>query len=325
VFHLIGKAQARRCLVDSFFNSAQQPPALFYSSRHRGILCLLLAMLASAAWLVWLPPRLGIDPAKMGRDWATSWFFFGFAALAFYNLWPFVGRLRQPAAGLLAGALATIMAIVVWETLLVFIPQDHMVALFSYAQFFLFTIGWFYHNVPFSRLAQPFKGTALSLLSIGLGIWVYQILGPLPQSYIFFIPEFLFLFFDDWPIPALHPWRKGAFWTVLILAGSFLANRLFIWLGAPLDTPRGADLVAVIFAAMLVTYSLDRWPLPAYRQPELGLIKIISTIGLSLLLALVFFKILQLEEYSLSNWVWVCWCFQAIFFWFTRRDEQVKT
>lgn len=314
--------QTGHCPGGTFCFLARITLTLSLSTRYRGLYCLLIALLASAAWLFCLPHFLGMDLAKISREWTTSWFFFGFAALAFYELWPFVGRVRQPVAGLAAGLVATFIAILAWEVLSDYWVNEHLFALFSYTQFFLFTIGWFFHNAPFAHLSQPTKGTALAMLSIGLGILVYLWLGPLPQSFIFFVPEFLFFFFADWPIPSSRPWRKGFLWTILILAGSLLTDELFTRLGAPLGTPRGSDLVAVIFAAMLVTYSIEDRHLPQVRQPALGLLKIAATLALSSALACLFFRIIQLDDYVLSGWVWVCWCFQAVFYWFTVRGER---
>ena len=57
-----------------------------------------------------------------------------------------------------------------------------------------------------------------------------------------------------WPISSSRPWLKGTFWAVLILIGSVITDKAFTALGRPMHTARGADLVGIIFGAMLLFF-----------------------------------------------------------------------
>jgi hypothetical protein len=133
--------------------------------------------------------------------------------------------MRQPWAGWLAAATATVFAILGWEFLAVRLETKAVYALLSYAEFWLFTLGWFYHNAPAGGLRQPAKGFVLTGLAAALGALAYLLIGAIPQMYIFFVPQFLFFFFGDWPVPSSRPWLKGTFWAGLIWPFEERSNR----------------------------------------------------------------------------------------------------
>jgi hypothetical protein len=206
-------------------------------------------------------------------NWGFSWFFFGFAFLAYWDLWP-LSAMQQPYRGLLAGVIAWISAAVGWQVILIWFEPTDALAVLSYTQFFLFTTAWFYHNWPVANLRQPFKGIILSAAAIVFGFSVYKIIGAIDQMYIFYLPQWFFSFFADWPISSTKPAVKGTFWAALILAFSWVTDLIFNALGKPIATAGGGDLFSLAFAAMLLAFALESWPFNKVKQPVQGLLVI---------------------------------------------------
>jgi len=282
----------------------------------RGLLYLGMAVAASLVWLKLLAPLLGVPPAIAESHWPFTWFFTGFAGLAFFEKWPFNDRHKPKSSRLLSAFTYTIPAILLWEALAPRLAKQDAYALLGYAMFFLFTIGWFFHNAPVARMRQPWQGLLLTGGALAFGAGFYFLLGRPAGMIIFFVPEFLLLFFGDWPIPSQQPWRKGVFWLAIILAGSFLTHRLFSELGCRVDSLCGGDLMAVIFAAMLLPYSVEYWPYAGRKQPIQGLLLIASTLILSGGIYMLAFGLLHLPSGALPPWVFVTWCFVSILVWY---------
>jgi len=282
----------------------------------RGLLYLGIALGACLVWLKVLAPLLGVPPARAESHWPFTWFFTGFAGLAFFEKWPLLDRRKPKSSGLLSALLFTTLGILFWEVLARRLAQESAYALLGYAMFGVFTTGWFFHNAPAAGMRQPWQGLLLTAGALGLGAGFYSLFGILPGAIIYFVPEFLLLFFGDWPVPASRPWRKGIFWLAVILAGSFLTHRVFSAMACGADTVCGEDLMAVIFGAMLLPYSLEGWPFAGLKQPAQGLLLIASTLTLSAAIYLFTFGVLRLPTGILAPWVFVTWCFVSILVWY---------
>jgi hypothetical protein len=283
---------------------------------YKGLLFFIAAFVVTWVWLA-VTGVLGIDYLDAGMNWTFSWFFFGFGILAFFEGWPFVDMVKQPWAGFISGAIAWVVSILGWIVVNTWLGMDGAYALFSYASFFLFTIAWFYHNEPFPKLSQPTKGIALFLLSGVLGYMVYLILGPRDWEYLYYIPQWLFAFFLDWPIPSDKPYLKGTFWAILILIGMFVTHAIFNALGMPIVTPRGVDLFSLLFVGMLFFYALESWPFVGNEQPVQGALLIVSVLILSVVAYPILFSVLKIADYATTVWTFASWCWFAVLAMFT--------
>ena len=94
-------------------------------------------------------------------------------------------------------------------------------------------------------------------------------------------------------------------WAGLILIGSCVTDRIFAALGGPMHTARGSDLVGIVFGAMLLTYSLENWPVANQKQSALGLSMMIRTLALVSVLAVLCFDIVRAPDYAVTVWVFV--------------------
>ena len=250
-------------------------------------------------------------------NWTFSWFFFGFGILAFFEGWPFRDRMKQPWAGIISGVISWAVSAVGWTVINTRLGMNGAYALFSYASFFLFTIAWFYHNEPFARLSQPTKGITLFLLSSVLGFVVYWILGPRDWEYLYYIPQWLFFFFLDWPVPSTKPYVKGTFWAVLIVIGMFVTHAIFNALGMSIVTPRGVDLFSLLFIGMLLFNALESWPFAEKKQPAQGGLVIVSVLIISVVAYPILFGMLKVVDYATTVWTFSAWCWFAVLALFT--------
>jgi hypothetical protein len=269
---------------------------------YKGLLFFIAAFVVTWIWLT-VTGVLRIDYFDAGMNWTFSWFFFGFGILAFFEGWPFADMVKQPWAGFISGAISWVVSAVGWIVVNTWLGMDGAYTLFSYTSFFLFTIAWFYHNEPFARLSQPTKGIALFLLSGVLGYMVYMILGPRDWEYLYYIPQWLFFFFLDWPIPSTKPYVKGTFWAVIIVIGMFVTHAIFNALGLPIVTPRGVDLFSLLFIGMLLFNALESWPFSGRKQPVQGFFVIAC--------------VLVLADYVTTVWTFSAWCWFAVLALFT--------
>jgi hypothetical protein len=283
---------------------------------YKGLLFLAAAFVLSWVWFI-ATRALGIDYFDAGMNWTFSWFFFGFGILAFFEGWPFVDRVKQPWAGFISGAISWVVSAVGWIFVNAWLGMEGAYALFSYAAFFLFTIAWFYHNEPFSRLSQPMKGIVLFLVSGVLGYVVYLTLGPRDWEYLYYIPQWLFYFFLDWPIPSDKPYVKGTFWAVIILIGTFVTHAVFNALGKSIVTPRGVDLFSLLFFGMLIFNALENWPFAGKEQPVQGALLIASVLVISAVAYSVLFSVLKVTDYVTTVWTFVSWCWFVVLAFFT--------
>ena len=71
---------------DIFINWKKQP--------YKGLLLYFAALVVAGLWLAVLP-ALGVDYYDAGMNWGFSWFFFGFAILGYWELWPVSGIKNQ--------------------------------------------------------------------------------------------------------------------------------------------------------------------------------------------------------------------------------------
>lgn len=277
----------------------------------KGILWLIGALILTGIWLV-VTGACGLDYFDCGMNWPFAWFFFGFAMIGFFEGWPFAGILKQPWAGILSGTIAWTASAVGWILVNDWLGTDRAYALFSYVEFFLFTICWFYHNEPFAQLSQPTKGIALSVLSAGLGYALYLVLGVQDWEYLYYMPQWYFFFFGDWPISSEKPYQKGTFWAILIALGTFLTHFIFNALGLPITSARGADLFSLLFAGMLVFYALENWPFSRFKQPLQGALLILASIVVAIVAYVVVFNVFGAPDYGSTIWVFSAWCWFAV-------------
>jgi hypothetical protein len=127
----------------------------------------------------------------------------------------------------------------------------------------------------------------------------------------------LFYFFQDWPIPSDNPYVKGTFWAVLIVIGTFVTHAIFNALGMPIITPRGVDLLSLLFIGMLLFYALESWPFAEKKQPAQGGLLITSVLVVSVLAYPVLFSMLKVADYATTVWAFVSWCWFAVLAFFT--------
>jgi len=283
---------------------------------YKGIIFFVTAFVVTWIWFI-VTGALGVDYFDAGMNWTFSWFFFGFGILAFFEGWPFVDRMMQPWAGFISGAISWVISVVGWITVNNRLGMDGAYALFSYASFFLFTVAWFYHSEPFARLSQPTKGVSLFLLSGVLGYVVYLILGPRDWEYLYYIPQWLLIFFLDWPIPSEKPYMKGTFWAILIVIGTFVTHTIFNALGMSIITPRGLDLFSLLFVGMLLFNALENWPFAEKKQPAQGGLLIVSVLVVSVFVYPVLFYVLKVADYTTTVWTFAAWCWFAVLALFT--------
>ena len=135
--------------------------------------------------------------------------------------------------------------------------------------------------------------------------------------YIFYLPQWFFSFFADWPISSAKPVVKGTFWAALILAGSWVTDLIFNALDKPIASAGGADLFALVFAAMLLAFALESWPFKKVKQPLQGLFVIGNTLLLTAVLYPICYFVFQVADYFIMVWTITVWCFFAIIAWFT--------
>lgn len=290
-----------------FINWKRQP--------FKGLSIFFPAIVIAVIW-VSVIPAFGVDYYDAGMNWGFSWFFFGFAILAYWELWPFSG-IKQPLRGFLAGVISWIAAVVGWKVFLIWLEPTNALAVLSYTQFFLFTTAWFYHNWPVANLRQPLKGIILSVSALVFGISVYKIIGAIDQMYIFYLPQWFFSFFADWPVSSAKPALKGTFWAATILAFSWVTDLIFNTLNKPISSAGGADLFALVFAAMLLAFAFESWPFNKVKQPFQGLLVIVSTLVLTTALYPIFYYVFQVTDYFIMVRTVTVWCFFAIMAWYT--------
>jgi len=280
----------------------------------KGLLWFVASLGLTWIWLT-VTGALGVDYLDAGMNWTFAWLFFGFGILAFFEGWPFAGLVRQPWEGILSALIAWVVSPLAWMLASNRLGTDGANALFSYAEFFLFTIAWFYHNEPFARLSQPTKGISLFALSGALGFAVYVILGPRDWEYLYYLPQWYFYFFLDWPICRDKPHYKGTFWAILIVIGTFVTHFIFNALGVPIASARGADFFSLLFIGMLLFYALEGWPFASHPQPAQGTLLIIASISVAVGAYPVLFNILKLDDYAMTAWSSSAWCWLAVIAW----------
>lgn len=274
-----------------------------------------LAFIVSAIWLQ-VMPKIGFDATDIGMNWIFVWFSVGFGYQIFWDVWPFSG-MKQPYGGLIAGAVSIVISSLVWKLLLIWFEPGNAYSYLSYTQFFIFAYGWFWHNWPFDKMAQPWKGLIFTGLTIVFGIIVYKIIGPISESYIFYLPLWLFYFFYDSPISSKNPLKKGVFWTAIILVFSYIVYASQIAMGFPFETAKGQDMFALAFVFLLLFYALEGWPFSLLPQPFHGLGVCVGTIGMTAAAYPIFYGIFQAPEWSIVTWSYTGWVFFAILAWYT--------
>jgi len=253
---------------------------------------------------------LGVDPFDSGIIWPTTWFFFGFGALSFGG-WPFTNKLKQPWAGIIMGTFAWIVGILVWIGLKAWMDPYAGYSVLSYALFFLFIISFFMYNHPLSKLGQPWGTLALYVVSFILGYFLFLILGSRDWEWLYIIPGLLFGFFGEWPVSSQKPYRRGAFWTVVITISTLVLVLILNALGTSAYDPWGGDLLGIIFLAMIPFWAFENWPYADKPQPVNGIISIVGTLAITAVVYLIFSNLLG--TYLFSTWSFVLWCFYGTF------------
>jgi len=282
----------------------------------RGIVFLVASFVLTAVWFSVLS-ALGLDSFAIGMNWSFCFFLSGYGILVFFEGWPLADKMKQPWAGFLTGAIALAITGAAWGILDSWIGSVNAFAWLSYSQFFVFTIGWFYHNEPFAKRKQPMKGILLFLLAGVGGYVLYRILGPRDWEYLFYIPQWLFYFFLDWPISSSKPYAKGAFWTVVILGFTWVTNLIFNAIGTPIGSARGIDLLALVFGGIMLGYAFEGWPFAKKKQPAQGLLYIISVLVLTVIAYPIIFNFFGAGEYAVNNWVFTAWVWFCVIFYMT--------
>lgn len=157
-----------------------------------GIWTFSLAYIITTIWLTSMP-KIGFDATDVGMNWIFVWFSVGFGYQIFWDVWPF-SNMKQPLGGIIAGIVSIVICSFVWKLLLNWFEAGDAYAYLSYTQFFVFAYGWFWHNWPFDKMAQPGKGIIFTALSIVFGLVVFKIIGPLrnPISSIYPCGSFMF-------------------------------------------------------------------------------------------------------------------------------------
>ncbi len=145
-----------------------------------------------------------------------------------------------------------------------------------------------------------------------LGYLVYLILGIRDWEYMYYIPQWLFAFFLDWPIPSDIPYLKGTFWAVLIAISIFVTHAIFNTLGIPITTLRGVDLFSLLFTGILLFYALESWPFTGKKQPAQGILVIMSVLVISAVAYPVLFIVLKVADYVTTIWTFTSWCWFAV-------------
>jgi len=274
-----------------------------------------VSSVATVVYLQVVTPAIGVSFADAALNYPFAFFFWGMALLSFFDCWPFAGRIPQPWAGLATAALSLIPAVLTWKWLAGRFGEYDAFALLSYAEFFLFAIAWFYDNAPAAGLRQPVKGLFLTGLSIALGWAVYTVIGAIPQMWLYYIPEWLLFFFGSWPIGHDRPYARGTFWVVLILAGTWLTNGILTRMGAPVTTARGEDVASIVFGSMIYTYGFECWPFERIKQPLKGIVVIATTLIIALVLAVLAWRVFQVEDHWVSAWVFAVWTWLVVLLW----------
>ncbi|MCP4746601.1 MAG: hypothetical protein GY874_10755 [Desulfobacteraceae bacterium] len=272
-------------------------------------------------------PKFGFDATDVGMNWVFVWFSIGFGYQIFWDVWPF-SSMKQPLGGAIAGVVSIVISALVWKLLLNWFEAQEAYAYLSYTQFFVFTYGWFWHNWPFDKMGQPWKGLLFTAITIVFGLFTYQMIGPIAESYIFYLPLWLFYFFYDSPITSQTPLRKGFFWTAIILVFSYLLYACQIVMGFPFATAKGQDVFALAFIFLLLCYALEGWPFSKLPQPFHGFGVCAGTLLMTAAFYPVFYGVFQAPEWSLVTWSYTAWVFFAILAWYTPpwlvTDEAVE-
>lgn len=280
-----------------------------------GIWTIGLAYIATAVWLK-LMPRIGFDATNISMNWVFVFFAIGFGYQVFWELWPF-SKMRQPLGGILAGITSIFVSSFIWKLLLIFFEVGDAYSYLAYTQFFIFTYGWFWHCWPFDKMAQPMKGIIFTVITPTFGLIIFELIGPIQESYIFYLPQWLFYFFHDSPIPSETPLKKGFFWTVMILIFSYITYACQIALGFPFETTKGQDMFALAFVFLMFFYSGEGWPFSKLQQPFYGLGICVGTIALTAIAHPIFYGVFNATEWSIVSWCFNAWMFFAILVWFT--------
>ncbi len=298
---------------------------LWKKQPYLGIWTFGLAYIITATWLTFMP-KIGFDATDIGMNWIFVWFTIGFGYQIFWDVWPF-SKMKQPLGGVLAGITSIIICSIVWKLLLIFFEAGDAYAYLSYTQFFVFTYGWFWHNWPFDKMAQPMKGLIFTGITPIFGLIVFKLIGPIPESYIFYLPLWLFYFFYDSPISSKTPVKKGIFWTAIVLIFSYITYACEIALGFPFETAKGQDVFALAFVFLMLFYALEGWPFSKLPQPFHGLGVCVGTIGLTALAYPIFYGVFNAPEWSIMTWSFTAWVFFAILVWYTPpwlEEEEVE-
>jgi hypothetical protein len=280
----------------------------------KGLLLTIAALVVSILYLEVLAPAMGISFMDASMNYPFVYFFWAFALLGFFELWPFA-KLKQPWAGLAAAALSWVLTVPTWHWLVGRMGDYDAFALLSYAMFFLFLIAWFYFNEPAAEMSQPLKGVFLTMLSLVLGWVVYTQIGAIPQMWLYFIPVFLFYYFEYWPVAEYKPYTIGTFWLIFVLAGTWLNNEIQNVAGVAIATPRGTDVASIIFAAMLYPYNFEYWPFEKLGQPLKGIVLSVATFVVAGVLAILAWTVFKVPDYWVSSWCFTVWVWQVVVQW----------
>ena len=110
---------------------------------------------------------------------------------------------------------------------------------------------------------------------------------------------------------------EGYIWAAIILAFSWITDLIFKTLNKPISSAGGADLFALVFAAMLLAFAFESWPFNKVKQPLQGLLVIVSTLLLTTALYPIMYYVFQVTDYFIMIRTVTVWCFFAIMAWFT--------
>ena len=274
-----------------------------------------LSILMAALYLRLLAPALGLSQTDAAVNYPFAFFFWSFALMTPFELWPF-RKLGLPWSGFVSGLLAIALAGSSWIVLSGTIQPNNALAIFIYAYFPLCVIACLTPEpVANLNLPQPWKGFLVTLGSLGFGWLVFHVLGPAPQAWVYMIPVFLLVYFDDWPTRADRPIRKLIFWVVVVLFIALAIDFLHGRAGYPVTAADGSDAESLLWAVMMPVYAFDFYQTRRWQQPRKGVTLLLTTYAVTIVLNLLYFGVLQLEDWWISTWAFVVWVFLVIFHW----------
>ena len=303
-----------------------------------------------------ITPALGLTHADAAVNYPFTFFFWSFALMTLFELWPF-RKLVLPWSGFVSGVLAIILAGVSWIVLTYVIEPTDALTIVLYAFFPLCVMTSLASeavtNLP---LPQPWKGLLLTLASVLLGWLVFLALGAAPQAWVYMTPVFLLVFFDGWPTRAdlptgrshfvrsrggsysglhhenkppyftaggqpchkekyCHPAGKLVFWMVVVLIVALAIDFLHGRAGHPVTEAAGSDAESILWVVIMPVYAFDCYQTRRWRQPRKGIILQLTTFMITILLSVLYFGVLRMEEWWISTWAFVIWVFLMIFHW----------